>query len=673
MMRFNLLIGLLITYGSAGAQTLPPVTDSSGERVVLLKEVWLPAVKTPAAAQISRFYQSNAQLTLEEILQRVPDADLIRRGSYGMEPVIRGFAGGQINVLIDGMRIHGACTDKMDPPTIYVEPANLEAIQIKSGAQGIIAGSSVGGTLNLQMNEPAIKDKPTWTGQVQQGYQSAAGSWMTSAKTGYSNTRWAVEGGAVYRKQHNYRNGHGTEVDYSGYEKVNYYLHAKYQLKPHLLLKADLLGDDGWNIGYTALPMDVGYAGARIASIQLRGLSKSRYLKDWSVRIYGNQVRHFMDDTHRPNVPMHMDMPGESRTAGMIAAGNWQFRTKGRLQLQADATQTFLKASMTMYQTGQLPMYMLTWPDNLRLQTGLGGVYTLQLDARQRLTAGARMDYFSHTIQGREAKDQQAIVAPGFESRQDLLKNFSIRYERKSGMASAFSIQLGYAERMPTATELFGFYLFNASDGYDYIGNVHLKPEQAVQLEAGWHLQTPSAAVQITATASHIANWTTGVLQPAWSTMTIGARGVKQFQQSPEAWMTGVYASSFVQLNEALSLVSSMKFTYGADHNGQPLPGVAPLKFTQAIRWRSNGWMLQLETEMAAAQNRIQRQAGEDATPGFVLIHIRGAHAWMLGRHRIDLQGGCENLTDQYYYQHNDWGNIPRPGLNAYLQVQWSF
>ena len=110
-MRFKIWIWLLFAYSSAGAQSAVSVSDSSGERVVLLKEVWLPAVKPTAVAQISRFYQANAQLTLEEILQRVPDADLIRRGSYGMEPVIRGFSGGQINVLIDGMRIHGACTD----------------------------------------------------------------------------------------------------------------------------------------------------------------------------------------------------------------------------------------------------------------------------------------------------------------------------------------------------------------------------------------------------------------------------------------------------------------------------------------------------------------------------------------------------------------------------------
>ena len=672
-MRFKIWIWLLFAYSSAGAQSAVSVSDSSGERVVLLKEVWLPAVKPTAVAQISRFYQANAQLTLEEILQRVPDADLIRRGSYGMEPVIRGFSGGQINVLIDGMRIHGACTDKMDPPTIYVEPANLEAIQIKSGAQGIAAGSSIGGTLNLKMNEPEFSETPKWYGRMQQGYQSAAGSWMTSAQTGYSNNHWAVEGGAVYRKQHNYRNGRGAEVDFSGYEKVNYNLHAIYKLKPHLMLKADLLGDDGWNIGYTALPMDVGYAGARIASIQLRGLSTFRHLKDWSVRIYGNQVRHFMDDTHRPNILMHMDMPGESRTAGFIATGNWQYNSGSRLNMQADASSTFLKASMTMYQTGQLPMYMLTWPDNLRWQTGFGGVYTIQLDTRQRLVTGARMDYYSHTIRGREAKAQQSIVSPDFKGRTDLLKNLSVRYERKAGKAAAFHLQLGYAERMPTATEMFGFYLFNASDGYDYIGNVKLKPEQAVQLEAGWHFQTPGTAVQITATASRIANWTTGVLQPSWSTMTIGARGVKQFQQLSEAWMTGLYTSSLIQLNDAFSLVNSLKFTYGSDHSGNPLPGIAPLKFTQAIRWRSKGWMLQVETEMAAAQNRIQANSGEDATPGFVLLHFRGAHSWMIGRHRIELQGGCENLTDQYYYQHNDWGNIPRPGLNAYLQIQWSF
>ena len=35
--------------------------------------------------------------------------------------------------------------------------------------------------------------------------------------------------------------------------------------------------------------------------------------------------------------------------------------------------------------------------------------------------------------------------------------------------------------------------------------------------------------------------------------------------------------------------------------------------------------------------------------------------------------GAIENLFDQYYYRHLDWGNIPRAGRNLYLNLAWHF
>jgi hypothetical protein len=42
-----------------------------------------------------------------------------------------------------------------------------------------------------------------------------------------------------------------------------------YLVNEKTTLKTDILLDDGWNIGYPSLPMDVGYAEARIFSISL--------------------------------------------------------------------------------------------------------------------------------------------------------------------------------------------------------------------------------------------------------------------------------------------------------------------------------------------------------------------------------------------------------------------
>ena len=118
---FLLLLG---SYLPGLAQNNNNSLSADSTRSILLSEV-LVSTKTRSDPQrMLQFYRSNQSSGLEDILSRLPEMSLIRRGTYGMEPAIRSLSGGQINVLIDGMRIHGACTDKMDPATIYISTWN---------------------------------------------------------------------------------------------------------------------------------------------------------------------------------------------------------------------------------------------------------------------------------------------------------------------------------------------------------------------------------------------------------------------------------------------------------------------------------------------------------------------------------------------------------------------
>src|SRR5690606_20537434 len=281
-----LLLSAVLTAGlGLSAQENP---DSIMKKLVL-KEVQIQGyrlTKHPAG----NFYQTSSLASTEDILSRIEGVSLVRRGPVGMEPVLRSFSAGQINVVIDGMKIFGACTDKMDPVTIYVEPSNLKSIDIKHGGDGIAMGAAIGGSLNMKLADAVINPDKKLSGSLASGYYTAAKAVQNILAMNYSADKWALRVSGVYRKADNYRNGAGEKVDFSQYEKANVSISGKYQLDENKTLKADFLLDDGWNIGYPALPMDVGYARARIGALTYQQHNEERFLEHIEAKVYANSI-----------------------------------------------------------------------------------------------------------------------------------------------------------------------------------------------------------------------------------------------------------------------------------------------------------------------------------------------------------------------------------------------
>lgn len=664
------LVHLLILVHAQAKPTNGKTSDSIPE--VQLEEVKVYGLTKNTNQQLLHYYTANQAATTEDILARLPELNMIRRSSYGMEPVIRTYSSGQSGLLIDGMRIHGACTDKMDPASIYVEPQNLQSVQIQTG-HGFQSGSVIGGTVNMKLAEAQFDDSRKWSGSVSSGYQSAANAWYETGKLNYSGNRLAVMTNISWRKAGNYRSGRGTVVPYSQYEKLNYGITALYKLNKNWIAKADVLLDDGWNIGYPALPMDVGYAGARIAALSWRNTSRMGKWQQTEFKIYANSIRHFMDDSHRINVPMHMDMPGESRTYGGYASSKLVLNRSTQLDIKADWSSTFLKASMTMYQQGQQPMYMLTWPDNNTLQSGLGAVFSKRIDSASVFTISARADVFSKSLTTQMGKDQLSVLNNPVNNINRVLKNIAVEYNYRFSEQLKLKTILSYSERMPTSSELYGFYLFNAFDGYDYIGNTLLKPENALKAEANISGRSGIFQYGLTGYVSRINQYIMGIYQPGLSTMTIGANGVKQHVNLPYAMIAGAEASLIVQPDHSLWFINTTRYSYGEDQLHQPLPMIPPVRNTSSLRKMIGPCAVQAELELATAQNRVSNKAVERKTAAYAIAHLRLMYSGSLAGNLFRIDGGMENLFDQAYREHLDWGGIPRPGRNVYLQFTFQF
>lgn len=670
MKVISISIACLIAGSPAFAQRL---VKEDSIRTVVLQEVKVTGKQKNQQQNLFQYFSANKAATTEDVLARLPELSMVRRGSYGMEPVIRSFNSGQVNLLLDGMRIHGACTDKMDPASIYVEPVNLQSIEVRTNGGSFLNGSSVGGSINMKLAEATCHNEQVFSGTANSGYHSAARSYYQSLNLNYATYKWGITATGTYRKSNNYRDGSGKRVDFSQYEKVNYSIHGKYMLNENTYLKLDLLADDGWNIGYAALPMDVGYANARIGAVTFVKENMNNGWQKLEAKLYANQVKHYMDDTHRLNVPIHMDMPGKSATSGMYAEGTKSIGRNQQLTLRADASVTALKASMTMYQEGTSPMYMLTWPDNRQVQSGIAAQYLLQSDSITQLQVSARADYSDFSLTTQEGKDHLAVFGYNGNAVNYFIPSVSVQLSRYLHRNLKASVSLGMNSRTPTASELFGFYLFNQFDGYDYIGNPSLKQESAQQAELTLQWRKSKWKVQATGYASRVGNYIIGKHDPKYSVMTAGARGVKVYENLDYALLTGAEGSVIFNPVPQTQIVSVLKYAYARDKDGNALPMIAPLRNITSIKQSIHPLWLQGELETAAAQNRVSIAANEKQTGSFYLCHFRMGYNGQAKGFRWQLNGGVENIFDAYYREHLDWGNIARQGRNFYLQLGIGF
>ena len=672
---FTYILLALISSLQAQKSRIEPVTPpDSATKAYYLSDVTILGHNEPLEKQLLHFYKAQPLGSTEDILSRLPGISLIRRGNYAQEPILRGLNTNQVNITIDGMRMFEACTDKMDPVTAYVEPNNLEAVEVQAGPQGMEFGSTSAGSINLRLKKPQYADSVQLHGRVGARWQSMAAGISQNASADYRSPRLGLRANMTYRKSGNYRAGGGEAIRYSGFEKLNYSLSGMYKLSGKREMAFDFLGDNAWNIGYAALPMDVAYAHAYMGSFTYRQKVNSPHLLRWKIKAYANRVDHAMDDTNRDSVAMHMDMPGYTRTAGAFWEGDVMLGTKHFIQVKADGYTNLSYAEMTMYPKGETPMFMLTWPEVQRRAVGLVISDRYQWKSRWQLRANMRLERGQTAIQSELGKAQLEIFFPQYEGNTtQLLLNGTLGVRGKLTRNIEVEGRAAYGERMPSISEQFGYYLFSRYDGYDYLGNPFLNKEQSWQTEASTTLKYRTFQVRLTGFSYFFNQYIQAKVEEAYLPMTIGAQGVKIYENLPSASLLGAEMQLVWRPLKQWQATSVLKYSYGRDHEDTPLPLIPPLEVQGALRYQTQNASLQVEAVWNAPQKRINSDFGEMPSEEYLIMNARGIRRFSCLGNEIAISLGVENVFDARYAHHLDWGDIPRPGRNVYVNLGYRF
>ncbi len=372
-------------------------------------------------------------------------------------------------------------------------------------------------------------------------------------------------------------------------------------------------------------------------------------------------------------------------------------------------------------------------PDSFSVNPGLFTEYSETLAETWTFKTGARVDFAQTDI----VADAQTLNVVGLDfvpatyaeivgtnsyQQQFYLWSLYGSLERKINDELTGSVNLGYAERPPTLTELYAAqpFMLLVQNGLNNItGDPTLDSEKMLQFDVLLDYQSDLYSIGIRGFHSwafdYITFENTSVKkkdnQVTGQVEQVSLRSVNTDLATLAGFET--FAELFPQ--KSLTPFATMRYVDGRDRtrNGnfatrdgsafnpsqkdpnrrrgafsgimgadaEPLPGISPLETRIGARLRNDTknerWNLELAARIVDNQNRVATSLLENSTPGFTVWDLRGT--WKPQRKRnLTLVAGVENFTDKQYREHLDFRSLNgvsifQPGVNFYFGADLSY
>ncbi|MCF6223357.1 MAG: TonB-dependent receptor [Flavobacteriaceae bacterium] len=641
------------------------------QQVDSTKVVGLEEVIVIGHKKLNNQKQEKPLSSIDEYLEKSSKITMIKRGNYAWEPAINNMVSDRLSVTIDGMQIFGACTDKMDPITSYVDVSNLSEVHIKSGQQGSENGSTIGGGIDLKLQKGDF-EKDDWSFGVDTGYETNGNAKIFSSEFNYSNDKYFVNLDGIYRKSDNYNAGGNEEVLFSQFEKLNFSTVAGVKIKENGALIGSVIYDKATNVGYPALTMDVSLAKALITSLSYEHKNISPFINKWETKLYYNTITHVMDDTKRPDVPIHMDMPGWSDTFGFYSKMSAQ-KNNHKILFNLNGYYNKSLAEMTMYPNdpNENIMFMLTWPDVRTLYSGVYAEDNIRLKNNQGLKVSARLGYQNERIASEFGLNSLRIFYPDMDDTNNrFLVNIFAQYEKRFNNFDVVT-SVGYGERAPSVSESYGFYLYNSFDNFDYIGNPYFGNEKSTELNASFNYSKNKFKIGLETSFFYIQDYIIGEIDPTLTPMTIGSDGVKIYDALKYVTIFNTGLSAFYKIIPTITIDGRLTYNLGQDNLGNNLPLISPVDYSLSMQYQKNFFNAEINMNGAAEQKNFNSDYGEDLTKAYTIFNANASYAFYFDSTKLLLKTGVENIFDRNYSTFADWNNIPRLGRNVFLNVSF--
>ncbi|AZA81784.1 TonB-dependent receptor [Chryseobacterium lactis] len=610
-------------------------------------------------------------VSVDEFLASSDKISFIKRGAYAWEPLLNNMGTERSTVTIDGMHIFGACTDKMDPVTSYLETNNLSAIDIKSGQEGSLNGATVAGSIDLKRKNTPFSLQKKWNGSYQTGFEFNNKQVFNLGAISYSSNKLVVDGSISLRKAENYYDGNNNEVNHSQYNKFNTGIGIAYKTTALSSVRVDAIFDMAKNVGFPALPMDLSLSRAMITSASFKQLFNESLVKSWDTKIYFNAIEHYMDDTKRPENLVHMDMPGWSTTYGLVSTVSLK-KERYASEIQLNAYDNVSIAEMRMYPQDRKnrTMFAYSWPWVTTRFVGLSMNNIWDISEHGSLSFGGSLGL--NYNESRYAEFNWIFHPGAPQQKTRVLPALHAGYQWNKDHFN-FSVGTGYGHRAPSVSEGYGYYIYNSFDRYDYIGNPDLKNEISYETNASAGFKNDKISIEAKVNYFYIQNYIIGRILSLGSPMNYQSVGVKAYTSLDHATIFNMSLNAGYNIIQDLHWKGTLTYARGRDDNGKNLPFIRPLSYQTSLHFMHRNFGFQTSVNGDFIQLNYSPEYGEDQTPAYTIWNFSMDYTFKIKQFKTVVQIGAENLLNKYYSTYADWGNIPRMGRNIFTSLKFSF
>lgn len=586
----------------------------------------------------------------EALHKQSPSVSLVRRSGIANDVIVRGQKKDNINVTIDGCKVHGACPNRMDPPISHVLTNNVDFIEINEGPYNVEDFGSLSGDVKVH----TVKPKDEFSGELNLGlgslgYKKAA-LILSGAIT--ENVKFLLS--TSTEKGDQYKDGDGNdfvEQMLSNAVPMGNRYQARYEdleafSKKTVMAKLfwDITDDQELRLSYTAnrsddilypsTPMDALYDDSDIYDIEYTVKNLGTYSKELKLKVYQSEVDHPMSNAYR-------------NAANMMANVTHALTTKAQ---GAKLTNMFEIGDHTI--TAGLDYTKRNW-DGGFIRNGMFMMNSINdVDTKNMaffLKDKISMDKFILDLGLRYDKTKITSEHPNATLQPD--NDYSelsgyIKGTYNADKNTKYFAGLGKSSRVPDARELYIIMM-----GPTFVGNPSLENTINYELDIGIEKQYENASIKAKAFYSKLEDF-------------IAYNGDTRQFENVDAKIYGFELSGTYVATDDMYFDYGMSYQRGKKENvltgqeafGKDLAEIPPFKFNAAVNYDWDD-SLNLRAELIASDkwSNFDEANGEQALDGYAVVNLKATKQFS---DDIELVVGVDNLFDKTYAASNTYKDL---------------